>query len=97
MGGGSVRMGQACSSGHTFVAFNSLLIEPGKPDQSLHRIVQRALPGWGLNEYWLISLRHAQIVIAAWRREYNSERPKKALGDMIPEAFQPGWPEPVQA
>ncbi len=65
MGGGSVRMGQACSSGHTFVAFNSLLIEPGKPDQSLHRIVQRALPGWGLNEYWLISLRHAQIVIAA--------------------------------
>ncbi|WP_373369588.1 integrase core domain-containing protein [Laribacter hongkongensis] len=59
--------------------------------------MQRALPGWVLNEYWLTSLCHAQIVIAAWRREYNSERPKKALGDMTPEAFQLGWPEPVQA
>ena len=30
-----------------------------------------------LNEHWFTSLSHAKVVIEAWRREYNEERPKK--------------------
>ena len=30
------------------------------------------------------SLAHAQIVIEAWRREYNEDRPKKGLGGLTP-------------
>jgi len=33
-----------------------------------------------LNEHLFTSLAHAQVVIEAWRREYNEERPKKGLG-----------------
>ncbi|MFK7089148.1 transposase, partial [Chromobacterium violaceum] len=40
-----------------------------------------------LNEHWFTSLRHAQVVIEAWRREYNNERPKKALGGLTPAAY----------
>jgi transposase InsO family protein len=29
-----------------------------------------------LNEHWFTSLAHAQVVIEAWRRECNEERPK---------------------
>jgi len=32
-------------------------------------------------------LPHAQVVIDAWRREYNGERPKKALGGITPSAY----------
>jgi transposase InsO family protein len=37
-----------------------------------------------LNENWFTSLRHAQVVIETWRREYNEERPKKSLGGLTP-------------
>ena len=40
-----------------------------------------------LNETWFTSLPHARTVIEAWRREYNEERPKKALGGMTPVAY----------
>jgi putative transposase len=33
------------------------------------------------------SLTHAKIVIEAWRREYNQERPKKSRGGMTPAAY----------
>ncbi|MCG9066377.1 transposase, partial [Laribacter hongkongensis] len=33
------------------------------------------------------SLRHARVVIEAWRREYNNERPKRALGGLTPAAY----------
>lgn len=36
------------------------------------------------NEHWFVSLAHAQVVINAWVREYNEERPKKALGGLTP-------------
>jgi putative transposase len=32
-------------------------------------------------------LAHAQLVIEAWRREYNEERPKKGLGGLTPAAY----------
>ena len=33
------------------------------------------------------NLLQARAVIETWRREYNEERPKKALGGMTPEAY----------
>ena len=33
------------------------------------------------------SLLHARTVIETWRREYNEERPKNALGGLTPEAY----------
>ena len=33
-----------------------------------------------LNAHWFTSLAHAWTVIEVWRREYNEERPTKALG-----------------
>jgi transposase InsO family protein len=40
-----------------------------------------------LNEHWFTSLAHAQVVIEAWRREYNEERPKEELGGLTPAAY----------
>ena len=34
-----------------------------------------------------MSLEHARVVIEAWRREYNKERPKKALGGLTPAQY----------
>jgi len=44
-------------------------------------------PRKSLNEHWFTSMRHAQVVIEAWRREYNEERPKKSLGGLTPAAY----------
>jgi transposase InsO family protein len=40
-----------------------------------------------VNEHWFLNLAHAQAIIEAWRREYNEERPKKALGGLTPAAY----------
>jgi len=37
-----------------------------------------------LNEHWFTSVAHAQVLIEAWRREYNEDRPKKGLGGLTP-------------
>ena len=39
-----------------------------------------------LSEHWFPSLLHARTGIKTWRREYNEERPKKALGGLTPAA-----------
>jgi transposase InsO family protein len=64
------------------------LIEPGKPNQNAYiesfngRFLDECL-----NEHWFTSLAHARVVIEDWRREYNDERPKKALGGLTPTAY----------
>ncbi|GGX83951.1 hypothetical protein GCM10011290_09530 [Vogesella alkaliphila] len=63
------------------------LIEPGKPNQNAYIESFNGLQDGGLNEHWFTSLRHAQVVIEVWRREYNNERPKKALGGLTPAAY----------
>jgi transposase InsO family protein len=40
-----------------------------------------------LNEHWFLSMRHARQVIAAWRQEYNGERPHSSLGYLTPNRF----------
>ena len=53
------------------------LIEPGKPNQNAYiESFNGRLRDECLNEHWFVSLNHARVVIRAWVREYNEERPK---------------------
>jgi transposase InsO family protein len=64
------------------------LIEPGKPNQNAYiESFNGRLRDECLNEHWFVSLAHAKMTIEAWRREYNEERPKKALGGLTPSAY----------
>lgn len=64
------------------------LIEPGKPNQNAYiESFNGRFRDEGLNEHWFLTLAHAQAIIEAWRREYNEERPKKALGGLTPAAY----------
>lgn len=64
------------------------LIEPGKPNQNAYiESFNGRLRDECLNEHWFLNLAHAQTVIEGWRREYNEERPKKALGGLTPSAY----------
>ena len=63
-------------------------IEPGKPVQNaLIESFNGKMRDECLNEHWFTSLSHARVVIEVWRREYNEERPKKALGGLTPSAY----------
>ena len=64
------------------------LIQPGKPNQNAYiESFNGRLRDECLNEHWFPSLLHARTEIETWRREYNEERPKKALGGMTPSAY----------
>ena len=64
------------------------LIEPGKPNQNAYiESFNGRFRDECLNEHWFTSLSHAQVVIEAWRREYNEERPKKQLGGLTPPLY----------
>ena len=64
------------------------LIEPGKPNQNACiESFNGRLRDECLNEHWFPNLLHARTVIETWRREYNEERPKKALGGLMPAAY----------
>ncbi len=64
------------------------LIEPGKPNQNAYiESFNGRFRDECLNEHWFTSLAHARTVIEDWRREYNDERPKKALGGLTPAVY----------
>ena len=64
------------------------LIEPGKPNQNAYvESFNGRLRDECLNEHWFTNLLQARTVIETWRREYNEERPKKALGGLTPTAY----------
>ena len=64
------------------------LIEPGKPNQNAYvESFNGRLRDECLNEHWFTSLLQARTLIETWRREYNEERPKKALGGLTPAAY----------
>lgn len=64
------------------------LIEPGKPNQNAYvESFNGRLRDECLNEHWFTHLLQARALIETWRREYNEERPKKALGGLTPCAF----------
>src|SRR3546814_13167754 len=63
-------------------------IEPGKPNQNAYvESLNGRLRDECLNEHWFKILLHARTVIETWRREYNEERPKKALGGLTPSDY----------
>jgi len=64
------------------------LIEPGKPNQNAYiESFNGRLRDECLNEHWFPNLLHARNEIERWRREYNEERPKKALDGLTPAAY----------
>ncbi len=40
-----------------------------------------------MNEHWFVSLADAQLVIEAWRVDYNTVRPHSSLDGVTPEQF----------
>ena len=63
-------------------------IEPGKPQQNCYiESFNGKFRDECLNEHWFVSMRHARETIAAWRREYNGERPHSSLGYLTPKQF----------
>ena len=64
------------------------LIEPGKPNQNAYvESFNGRLRDECLNEHWFPNLLQARTIIETWRREYNEDRPKKALGGLTPAAY----------
>jgi len=63
-------------------------IEPGKPNQNAYvESFNGRLRDECLNEHWFTGLLQARATIETWRREYNEERPKKALGGLTPAGY----------
>ncbi len=63
------------------------LIQPGKPNQNAYvESFNGRFRDECLNEQWFTHLLHTRTVIETWRREYNEERPKKALSGLTPRA-----------
>ena len=63
-------------------------IRPGKPNENAYiESFNGKFRDECLNEHWFLSLAHARNVIAAWRIEYNTERPHSSLGNRTPEEF----------
>jgi putative transposase len=63
-------------------------IQPGKPTQNAH--IEGFNGGFRdecLNVSWFWNLFDARAKIAAWRTEYNSQRPHSALRYLTPEEF----------
>jgi len=64
------------------------LIEPGKPTQNAFiESFNGRFRDECLNDHWFTSLAQARILIAAWRRDYNEQRPHSALGYLSPAEF----------
>ena len=63
-------------------------IEPGRPVQNAFiESFNGKLRDECLSVHWFASLREAQIVIEAWRRDYNDVRPHSSLRWQTPAAF----------
>jgi putative transposase len=63
-------------------------IQPGKPMQNaLIESFNGKFRDECLNEHWSLTLQEAQLVIEAWRREYNEERTHHTIGDVRPQEF----------
>ena len=63
-------------------------IQPGKPVQNAFiESFNGKFRDECLNEHWFLTLPEAQLVIEAWRREYNEERTHSTIGDRTPMEF----------
>src|SRR5579859_3997668 len=63
-------------------------IEPGRPMQNGHvESFHGKLRDECLNASWFANLFEARAKIAAWKQEYNEERPHSSLGYLAPREF----------
>ena len=63
-------------------------IQPGKPVQNAFiESFNGKFRDECLNEHWFLTLQEAQLVIEAWRREYNEVRPHSTIGNVTPMEF----------
>ena len=44
-----------------------------------------------LNQHWFTSLEEVRKTVEAWRIDYNTERPHRALGQQTPAAWATAW------
>jgi len=73
-------------------------IQPGKPVQNAFiESFNGKFRDECLNEHWFVTLQEAQVVIEAWRREYNEERTHSTIGDVTPMEFLHNHPDRTQA
>jgi putative transposase len=69
---------------------------PGKPtDNAFAESFNGRFRDECLNQHWFASLEEVRQTVEAWRIEYNTERPHRALGQQTPAAWAAAW-APVQ-
>jgi putative transposase len=65
---------------------------PGKPtDNAFAESFNGRLRDECLNQHWFASLEEVRQTVEAWRIEYNTERPHRALGQQTPAAWEAAW------
>lgn len=65
---------------------------PGKPtDNPFIEAFNGRLREECLNQHWFASREEAQTTIEAWRKEYNQERPHRALAGLTPHEYEAQW------
>ncbi len=71
---------------------------PGKPtDNAFAESFNGRFRDECLDQHWFASLEEARQTIEAWRVEYNTERPHRALNQQTPAAYQAAWGQPKDA
>lgn len=64
------------------------LIQGGKPTQNAYiESFNGKFRDECLNDHWFTTLAHARAVIAAWRQDYNEQRPHSARNYLSPSEF----------
>lgn len=64
------------------------LIQPGKPTQNGYiESFNGKFRDECLNEHWFSTLAEARAIVAAWRRDYNENRPHSSIGYLTPAAY----------
>jgi putative transposase len=65
---------------------------PGKPtDNAFAESFNGRFRDECLNQHWFASLEEARQTIEAWRIDYNTERPRRGLGQQTPAAWAAAW------
>jgi putative transposase len=68
------------------------LIQAGKPTQNAYiESFNGKFRDECLNEHWFRSLAEARTIVAAWRIDYNEQRPHSALGYQAPAEYAAQW------
>ena len=63
-------------------------IRPGKPIENAYiESFNGRFRDECLNEHWFFTIDHARVVIEAWRKEYNEQRPHSSLNYLTPKQF----------